>query len=84
MIKKAKTKSIEITWLSGSAENIPTADRIIESALATLTMHHWTNLLRAFTEICRVLKEKREILILSSTPEQIKGCWLNHYFPEIM
>src|SRR5690606_17469052 len=51
---------------------------------ASLTIHHWTNLEKGIAELSRVLKTKGRIVIFTSTPEQMKGYWLNHYFPKML
>ena len=81
MLQKAKTQNETIQWQLGSAEktNLPKAS--IDGIIGTLTIHHWTNLARAFSELNYVLKPHGKIVIFTSTPQQMKGYWLNHYFP---
>jgi SAM-dependent methyltransferase len=49
-----------------------------------LTIHHWGNLEKGFSELSRVLKKDGKIVIFTSTPQQMQGYWLNHYFPKMM
>ena len=37
-----------------------------------------------FLELNRVLKPNGKIVIFTSTPQQMKGYWLNHYFPKML
>ena len=47
-------------------------------------MHHWVNLTRAFSELNYILKPHGKIVIFTSTPQQMEGYWLNHYFPKML
>lgn len=84
MLNEAKKKSQKVVWLNGSAETIPLEDKSVNGIIATLTIHHWKDLKKAFLEIHRVLKEQGQFVIFTSSPEQMKGYWLNHYFPEML
>lgn len=81
MLNEAKSRSKQIEWLSGTAEQIPKDDGTFDGIIATLTIHHWADLNKAFIELSRVLLPNGRIVIFTSTPEQMKGYWLNHYFP---
>jgi ubiquinone/menaquinone biosynthesis C-methylase UbiE len=84
MLTKAKSRNQDINWLNGTAEKIPADDKLFDGIIATLTIHHWTNLEKAFTEINRVLSDNGRFVLFTSTPEQMKGYWLNHYFPKML
>ena len=84
MLAVAKQQSGSVNWILGSAENIPVKDSLFDGCTAILTIHHWTNLKMAFLEIKRVLKSHGRLIVFTSTPEQMQGYWLNHYFPELM
>lgn len=84
MLKEAKARNLRINWVLGKAEQIPAADNQFQGIIATLTIHHWTNLKKAFTELNRVLSENGKLVLFTSTPEQMRGYWLNHYFPKML
>ncbi len=84
MLAKAKTQNHSISWKSGTAENTQLPSQSIDGIVASLTIHHWQDLTLAFSELNRVLKQKATIVIFTSTPEQMKGYWLNHYFPKML
>lgn len=84
MLASARQRSSEITWLRGNAESIPVDNGRFDGMIATLTIHHWKNLNKAFTEISRVLKENGKLVLFTSTPGQMRGYWLNHYFPKML
>ncbi len=84
MIETARARTKNVSWKIGTAENIPADNQTFQGVIATLTMHHWNNIKKAFQEINRVLKKDGRIVIFTSTPEQMKGYWLNHYFPKML
>lgn len=84
MLNEAKTRNQKVNWLKGTAEQIPAGDKVFDGIIATLTIHHWTNIKKAFIEISRVLSDNGRLVLFTSTPEQMKGYWLNHYFPKML
>ena len=84
MLNEAKFRNQDIKWLQGTAEQITADDKTFDGIIATLTIHHWTDLRKAFVEINRVLSDNGKIVLFTSTPEQMKGYWLNHYFPKML
>jgi ubiquinone/menaquinone biosynthesis C-methylase UbiE len=84
MLLEAKSAYPEITWKQGKAENIPLEDKSIEGGIGTLTLHHWDNLEKGFSELYRIMKPYGNLVFFTSTPTQMKGYWLNHYFPKML
>lgn len=84
MLKEAKSRNQNIHWLQGAAEQIPADDKVFDGIIATLTVHHWTDLKKGFIEINRVLSDNGKFVLFTSTPEQMNGYWLNHYFPKML
>ncbi len=84
MLNIAKERTSTVKWFLGRAEQIPFANELFHGAIATLTIHHWTDLGRAFGEIYRVLKKDARLVIFTATPAQMSGYWLNHYFPQML
>jgi ubiquinone/menaquinone biosynthesis C-methylase UbiE len=84
MLAIAKQRASHTSWLLGSAEKIPVPDNQFDGAIATLTIHHWTDIIKAFREIYRVLKINSPLVLFTSLPEQMAEYWLNHYFPQMM
>ena len=84
MLEMARSRNNGIKWLKGTAENLPFEDANFDGGVATLTIHHWTDLHKAFTEIHRVLKPGARLVIFTATPQQMQGYWLNHYFPKML
>ena len=84
MIEAALSRNKKVNWLKGKAEKIPADNKSFDGIIATLTIHHWTDLKKAFEEINRVLSDRGRFVLFTSTPEQMKGYWLNHYFPKMV
>ena len=85
MIRAARDKSDQIDWLHDDAESIrPPSGSEFERVLATLTIHHWNDRVAAFKNLRQVLNSDGELLIFTSTPEQMRNYWLNEYFPRMM
>lgn len=84
MLKKARSQNQNIEWQIGTAEKTNLSQASIDGIIGTLTIHHWTNLVRAFSELNYILKSKGKIVLFTSTPQQMKGYWLNHYFPKML
>lgn len=84
MLEKARIKNSQIDWRLGSAENTELSEGWVDGIIGSLTIHHWTNLKQGFAEMCRILKPSGRIVIFTSTPQQMKGYWLNHYFPKML
>ncbi len=84
MLQKAQAKNKNIQWQIGTAEKTDLPQHSIDGIIGTLTIHHWTNLIRAFSELAYILKPKGKIIIFTSTPQQMKGYWLNNYFPKML
>lgn len=84
MLDKAQKNYPNITWKLGTAENIPLEDKSVEGVVGTLTLHHWSDLQQGFSELFRVMKNYTNVVFFTSTPIQMLGYWLNHYFPKMM
>lgn len=82
MLEKARAGNSSIHWMRGTAEQIPLADNSVQSVLASLTTHHWSDIPAGCREVARVLKPEGHFVVFTSTPEQMDGYWIGHYFPE--
>lgn len=67
--------------VQGSAENLPFANATFDSAMAILTIHHWTNKARGLAEMRRVTRGP--IVLLTYDPAH-RGNWLSDYLPELI
>ena len=79
MIKQRRNK---LNVIQASAEALPFKDAAVDSVLAVLTIHHWSDLARGLGECTRT--SKRQVAILTWDPET-PGFWLTQeYFPELL
>jgi ubiquinone/menaquinone biosynthesis C-methylase UbiE len=84
MLDKAKAKNNSIDWRMGKAENLPLENECVNGVMASLTLHHWNSLAVGFKELNRVLLPNGKLVMLTATPKQMEGYWLNHYFPKML
>lgn len=84
MLNQAKRKNSKIEWKIGSAESTGLSKNSLDGITASLTIHHWTDLSKAFIELTSILKPNGKLVIFTSTPKQMKGYWLNHYFRKML
>ena len=68
--------------VQGFAESLPFGDDAFDAGLATLTVHHWTDLEVGLRELRRVVRER--VVILTWDPGH-PGFWLTQdYFPDLL
>jgi len=83
MVATASEKASSVTWHLGNAEALPFPDGMFSGALCTLAIHHFRAIRPVFQEVFRVL-DGGHFVIFTATPEQMRGYWLNEYFPRAM
>ncbi len=83
MLEQAQTKAPEMKWIQADINDLPFKDGHYHGGVATLTVHHWTDLSRGFREVARVIKGGH-LVLFTSLPAQMRGYWLHHYFPQMM
>ncbi|WP_298417244.1 class I SAM-dependent methyltransferase [uncultured Kordia sp.] len=84
MLTNARKAHSDVIWKQGKVEQLPLEDTSIEGIIGTLTLHHWDSLEKGFSELYRVMKSYANLVFFTSTPLQMKGYWLNHYFPKML
>jgi ubiquinone/menaquinone biosynthesis C-methylase UbiE len=84
MLEKARLRNCNVIWQTGAAENLPFENEFFAGAIASLTIHHWKDLQKAFSEISRVLKSTGTFVLFTTLPEQTAAYWLTEYFPKMM
>lgn len=70
------------TAVDATAESLPFADDAFEGALASFTVHQWTDLSVGLREIRRVTSGP--VVILSCDPAVLDHFWLAEYAPEVI
>jgi ubiquinone/menaquinone biosynthesis C-methylase UbiE len=83
MIEAARQKTDAVAWYRADATGLPFGDRLFSGALCTCAIHHFDALEPVFKEVYRVLAQGR-LVIFTTTREQMRGYWLNEYFPNAM
>ncbi|NLR97672.1 class I SAM-dependent methyltransferase [Rhizobium sp. P38BS-XIX] len=68
--------------IDATAENLPFPDQAFDAAMATFTVHQWSNLERGLGEMRRVTRGP--VLILSCDPYLLERSWLHAYAPEMI
>ncbi len=68
--------------LDAVAEKLPFADQEFDAAMATFTVHQWTDLAAGLGEMRRVTKGP--VVVLSCDPHLVQRFWLNDYAPAIL
>lgn len=84
MLARARNRSGAIAWSLGEAAFTGLDPDSLDGVIATLTTHHWPELEAGMVEMYRILKPSGKLVIFTSTPRQMQGYWLNHYFPQMM
>lgn len=64
------------------AENLPFPDKTFDAALASVTIHQWTDLARGLSELRRVTRGP--IVLMVADPDRLRDFWLNVYAPEVL
>jgi len=64
------------------AERLPFEDTAFDAAMATFTIHQWSDLTAGLREMRRVTKGP--IVLLSCEPGEVEQFWLNDYVPGVL
>ena len=83
MICTAREKRSSVAWHCGDAEFLPFRENSFSGVMCILGMHHFKHLGAVFEEVFRILEGGR-FVIFTATQEQMRGYWLNRYFPNAM
>lgn len=67
--------------VQGCAEELPFDENSFDAAMASLTIHHWTDKPKGVAEMRRVTRGR--IVFLTFDPD-FRGFWLTDYFPELI
>ena len=83
MLRSATRKNPRVRYFQADSAALPFRDLSFDGAICTMALHHFPDLLPVFREAGRVLRQGR-LVIFTGTSEQMKGYWLNEYFPIAM
>lgn len=68
--------------IDARAESLPFADDSFDAAMATFSVHQWSDLAAGLGEMRRVTRGP--VVILSCDPARVQAFWLNDYAPEVL
>lgn len=72
----------QVKWFNGYAESLPLPDSSVDAVISILTIHHFSNLEKAFQQMHRVIKSG-PIVLLTFDLRLAQKIWLYDYFPKI-
>ena len=68
--------------VDATAEALPFPDKAFDAAMATFTVHQWSDLRRGLSEMRRVTRGP--VVVLTCDPDLVDRFWLNDYAPEVL
>lgn len=68
--------------IDATAEDLPFPDKSFDAALASVTIHQWSDLSQGLSEMRRVTRGP--IVLMVADPERLHEYWLNEYAPEVL
>lgn len=84
-VQTGKQRYPEIHWHQGDLSRpLPFADEIFDGSLCILGLHQPEGPFDLFREVARTLRPGGSFVMLTATPDQLRNCWLNRYFPGTM
>jgi SAM-dependent methyltransferase len=77
---RAQRPADRVAAIDGIAEELPFADDTFDAAMATFTVHQWSNLEAGLAEVRRVTRGP--VVVLTCDPTLLQKFWLYEYAPE--
>lgn len=68
--------------IDATAEHLPFADDSFDAAMASFTIHQWTDLEAGLREVRRVTRGP--VVILTCDPNEVEAFWLSDYAPKVL
>ncbi|SCM71462.1 conserved hypothetical protein [uncultured Pleomorphomonas sp.] len=68
--------------IDATAERLPFADDSFDAAMASFTIHQWTDLAAGLREMRRVTRGP--VAILTCDPREVEAFWLSDYAPKVL
>ena len=68
--------------IDATAEHLPFADDSFDAAMASFTIHQWTDLAAGLREVRRVTRGP--VVILTCDPREVEAFWLSDYAPTVL
>jgi SAM-dependent methyltransferase len=83
MLAQAQSKAPGLALCQADAGQLPFRTDAFDGVACCLAVHHFPDLATPFREAFQVLRRGR-FVIFTATPQQMRGYWLNEYFPRTM
>ncbi|GAA1616911.1 MULTISPECIES: class I SAM-dependent methyltransferase [Kribbella] len=80
-MREAAAPAPGVSYLKGSAEDIPLPEASVDVVLMFLTFHHWTDPLQGLREVCRVLRPGGVALLRTQFSDLMPDLFWYRYFP---
>jgi SAM-dependent methyltransferase len=77
---RAQRPADRVAALDATAEDLPFADDAFDAAMATFTVHQWSDLEAGLAEVRRVTRGP--VVVLTCDPTLLERFWLHEYAPE--
>lgn len=77
---RAQRPADRVAAIDGTAEDLPFDDDTFDAAMATFTVHQWSDLSAGLAEVRRVTRGP--VVVLTCDPTALRKFWLHEYAPE--
>ena len=84
MLRRAMAKEPHLFWVAALAEQQPFRAEAFGGAICVMSLHHVDDPEAVFHDLGRVIARGARVAIFTALPQQMRGYWLNAYFPELM
>ena len=72
----------KVPAIVGTADSLPFDDDSFDASMASVTIHHWTDIKKGLQELRRVTRE--QVVVMTFDPDALDNFWNVHYFPELI
>lgn len=79
---RAQRSALSAPAIDATAEDLPFGDDTFDAAMATFSVHQWSDLERGLAEMRRVARGP--VVILTCDPSLVHRFWLNDYAPAVL
>lgn len=82
MLEKARQKNYQVSFVLGSAIEIPFEDNKFDFVYMTDVIHHIKDVNQMFKEFYRILKTNGKVCVMTQSHHQIDMRYMSEFFPE--
>ena len=81
-MRNRRLKNEKVPAINAKAESLPFNDNSFDASMATITIHHWSDIKKGLRELRRVTKGP--VVILTFDPDDLDIYWTAEYFQELI